>query len=71
MACYRLSLGPEIIKWLMPHRRPFLMVDRITSFSTEPISSLRTVKYISANEHFFQGHFPGMALMPGAMLFEG
>ncbi len=71
MAVHTLSLGPEIIRLLMPHRRPFLMVDRIVSYSSEPAPVLRAVKHISANEGFFDGHFPDIALMPGAMTFEG
>ena len=71
MSSYKLSLGPEIVQRLMPHRRPYLMVDRIVSFSSEPAPCLRTVKYLSVNEPFFDGHFPRIALMPGAMSFEG
>ncbi len=66
-----LSLGPHVIQLFIPHRRPFLMVDRIVYFSLEPQPIIRTIKYLSANETFFDGHFPGIALMPGAMTFEG
>jgi len=71
MASYKLSLGPQVIEMLVPHRRPFLMVDRIVSFSSDAVPSLRAIKQISANEQFFDGHFPDIALMPGAMTFEG
>jgi 3-hydroxymyristoyl/3-hydroxydecanoyl-(acyl carrier protein) dehydratase len=71
MAARQLSLGPDVIKWLIPHRRPFLMVDRVIYFSDEPQPTLRAIKYLSGNESFFQGHFPAIMLMPGALAFEG
>jgi UDP-3-O-[3-hydroxymyristoyl] N-acetylglucosamine deacetylase / 3-hydroxyacyl-[acyl-carrier-protein] dehydratase len=55
------------IKELLPHRYPFLMVDKILSFSeTEVIG----VKNVTNNEPFFQGHFPDEPVMPGVMLIE-
>ncbi|HDR53047.1 MAG TPA: bifunctional UDP-3-O-[3-hydroxymyristoyl] N-acetylglucosamine deacetylase/3-hydroxyacyl-ACP dehydratase [Mariniphaga anaerophila] len=55
------------IKELLPHRYPFLMVDKILSFSeTEVIG----VKNVTCNEPFFQGHFPDEPVMPGVMLIE-
>jgi 3-hydroxyacyl-[acyl-carrier-protein] dehydratase len=47
------------------------MVDRLTGLSLEPVASLRAQKYISANDPIFDGHFPGLALWPGAMTWEG
>jgi 3-hydroxyacyl-[acyl-carrier-protein] dehydratase len=67
----QMSLGPDVIQWLMPHRRPFLMVDRVIYFSTKPHPTLRALKFLSSNESFFQGHFPEVMLMPGALTFEG
>jgi 3-hydroxyacyl-[acyl-carrier-protein] dehydratase len=71
MEQYDLSLGPDVIQLLIPHRRPFLMVDRVTFFALDPAPLLRAVKHLSANEPFFAGHFPQIALMPGALTFEG
>ncbi len=54
----------EIIK-LLPHRYPFLLVDRIIEF--EPWKRIVGLKCVTANEPFFQGHFPGEPIMPGEM----
>ncbi len=54
---------------LLPHRYPFLMVDRITDYvAGERISG---IKNVTVNEPFFQGHFPGEPIMPGVLLLEG
>lgn len=66
-----LSLGADVIQLLIPHRRPFLMVDRITHVSFGERPTIRTSKYLSANEPIFDGHFPKLLLMPGAYTFEG
>ena len=47
----------EIMK-VLPHRYPFLLIDRVTSF--EPNQSLVATKNVTINEPFFQGHFPGI-----------
>ena len=57
----------EILKHL-PHRYPFLMVDRILECT--PGKSIRGLKNVTANEPFFQGHFPGFPLMPGVLVIE-
>ncbi len=57
----------EIIQ-LLPHRYPFLLVDRVTEF--EPYKRAVGYKNVSANEEFFQGHFPGEPVMPGVLIIE-
>ena len=56
----------EVMK-LIPHRYPFLLVDRILSYDTE---SLVAIKSVTINEPFFQGHFPGVPIMPGVKIVE-
>jgi|TARA_B100000497_G_C7675977_1_gene408367 3-hydroxyacyl-[acyl-carrier-protein] dehydratase len=53
---------------VMPHRYPFLMVDRILSH--EKKTSIETLKNVSINEEFFQGHFPTKPIMPGVLILE-
>ncbi len=57
----------DIIK-LLPHRYPFLSVDRITEI--EPGKRVVGIKNVTANEPFFQGHFPGNPIMPGVLIIE-
>ena len=63
-----MELDIEQIEELLPHRYPFLLVDRITS--CEPGKSARGQKCVTANEPFFQGHFPGFKVMPGVLIVE-
>lgn len=58
----------EILK-LLPHRYPFVMVDRITDI--EIGKSIKAIKNVTINEPFFQGHFPENPVMPGVMILEG
>jgi 3-hydroxyacyl-[acyl-carrier-protein] dehydratase len=53
---------------LLPHRYPFLLVDRVTDF--KPGKSITALKNVTANEPFFQGHFPGHPVMPGVLILE-
>lgn len=58
----------EILK-LLPHRYPFVMVDRI--LSVEIRKQVVGLKNVTINEPFFQGHFPGRPVMPGVLILEG
>ncbi|MBS0576960.1 MAG: 3-hydroxyacyl-ACP dehydratase FabZ [Proteobacteria bacterium] len=59
----------EAIMAMLPHRYPFLMVDRVLSYETG--KSLRAIKNVSFNEPQFQGHFPKHPVMPGVLIIEG
>lgn len=66
-----LHLGPDVVQRLLPHRRPFLMVDTIEAYERGECPSLHASRQISANEPVFEGHFPHMALWPGVYTIEG
>ncbi len=53
---------------LMPHRYPFLLLDRILELT--PNENIVALKNVTINEPFFQGHFPGMPVMPGVLIIE-
>ncbi len=57
----------DIIR-LLPHRYPFLLIDRITEI--ELGKNIVGIKNVTANEPFFQGHFPGNPIMPGVLIIE-
>ena len=64
-----LPIDVNTIRTLIPHRYPFLLVDKVVALDTEA----RTIvahKCVTINEPFFQGHFPGHPVMPGVLMIE-
>ena len=64
----QLPLDVMAIQHLLPHRYPFLLVDRVTEF--EANKRVVGIKNVTINEPFFQGHFPGHPVMPGVLVIE-
>ena len=62
------SFGIEQIKQILPHREPFLMVDRVDELV--PGKTAKCVKAVSGNEWYFQGHFDQKKVMPGVLIVE-
>ncbi len=58
----------EILR-LLPHRYPFVMIDRVLSVEVD--DNAVALKNVTINEPFFQGHFPGKPVMPGVLMLEG
>ncbi len=63
-----MKLTLEQIKEVLPHREPFLMLDRVTDYV--PGDYANAIKAVSANEWYFQGHFEDYKVMPGVLMIE-
>lgn len=63
-----LPVDVERIQAMLPHRYPFLLVDRVIDFTAG--KRLTALKNVTANEPHFQGHFPGHPVMPGVLIIE-
>ncbi len=62
------SIDIARILGLLPHRYPFILIDRVVAY--EPFVDLTAIKNVTINEPFFQGHFPGNPIMPGVLMIE-
>lgn len=62
------SLDIDEIKACLPHRYPFLLIDKVLSY--EANRYLTAIKNVTANEPYFQGHFPNKPVMPGVLIIE-
>tara|TARA_B100001013_G_scaffold342198_1_gene267799 strand:+ start:1059 stop:1505 length:447 start_codon:yes stop_codon:yes gene_type:complete len=62
------SFSIEDILNIVPHRYPFILIDRILNY--EPGHKLTAIKNVTINENFFQGHFPNHPVMPGVLIIE-
>lgn len=62
------SIDASGILEMLPHRYPFVMVDRVLEYT--PMVSLTAIKNVTLNEPYFMGHFPGNPVMPGVMMLE-
>lgn len=65
---FNVDFGVKEIKEIIPHRYPFLLLDKVTYM--EPGKKVIAYKNVTANEYFFQGHFPEEPVMPGVLIIE-
>lgn len=65
---YTLPFSAIDIQSILPHRYPFIMIDQVTEFVD--LDYIQGVKLVSANEPFFNGHFPNRPIMPGVLILE-
>jgi 3-hydroxyacyl-[acyl-carrier-protein] dehydratase len=63
-----MTLSLEQIKNILPHRYPFLLIDRIIEF--DPGKKAVGIKNVTGSENYFQGHFPDRPIMPGVLIIE-
>ena len=71
MTTEKKSLGIQEIMDLLPHRYPFLMVDKVENYEiSDERKTLRAIKNVSFNEPIFQGHFPAKPVFPGVLILE-
>ena len=63
-----MELNSDQIKAILPHRYPFLLIDRVTDY--EPGAWAKSIKCVTINEPFFTGHFPDQSIMPGVLIIE-
>jgi len=63
-----MTLNADEIRSILPHRYPFLLIDKVTE--CEPGKSASAIKCVSQNEEFFTGHFPEKSIMPGVLIIE-